>query len=158
MYGTVRYLGNVDRKLGRFAGIELTAEHANKWKNSGDVDGRTGIFVPMNASKYATKRTVMTPPTPSRPSITNFSKSVGPGPPAAPRPRLKRPSLPRSESPRTAQPSKPTLNGLGLRTPSSTMRAINGVPRSPLKTPSRIFERPSSRVSLEEDPPTPATI
>jgi hypothetical protein len=167
MYGTVRYLGNVDGKPGRFAGIELAAEHASKGKNSGDVDGRTyfnpsvsgaGIFVPMNASKYVTKRTAMTPPTPSRPSIINFSKSVGPGPPAAPRPRLRRPSLPRSESPRTAQPSKPTLNGLGLRTPSSTMRAINGVPRSPLKTPSRMSERPSSRVSLEEDPPTPATI
>jgi dynactin complex subunit len=102
MYGTVRYLGNVDGKPGRFAGIELTAEHANKWKNSGDVDGRTyfnpsvpgaGIFVPMNASKYANQADGHDT-TPSRPSITNFSKSVGPGPPAAPRPRLKRPSLP----------------------------------------------------------------
>ena len=167
MYGTVRYLGNVDGKPGRFAGIELAAEHASKGKNSGDVDGRTyfhpsvpgaGIFVPMN-SKYVTKRTAVTPPTPSRPSINNFSKSVGPGPPTAPRPRLRRPSLPRSESPRVAPPSKPSLNG--LRTPSSTMRAINGVPRSPrspLKTPSRMFERPSSRVSLEEDTPTSATI
>lgn len=173
MYGTVRFLGSVDGKPGRFAGIELAAEHAARGKNNGDVDGRSyfstvvpgaGIFVPINNSKYVTKRNVVTPPTPSRPSVaSNFSKSVGP--PSVARPRVRRPSLPRPESPRSAPPSK--LNFNALRSPSASAAkpmsatslgpgGANGFPRSPLKPPSRLSDRPPSRFSVEDEslPPT----
>lgn len=165
MYGTVRYLGSVAGKQGRFAGIELAPEHAKRGKNNGDVEGRkyfkttvpgSGIFVPMNNNRYVTKRsstsapTVTTaPPTPSRP--INFSKSVGPSP-AVPRPRVRRPSLPRPESPRGPPPSKLSL--AGLRTPSTASRAgpsPNGYPRSPVKAPSRASDRTPSRMSMDDD-------
>ena len=175
MYGTVRYLGTVAGKPGKFAGIELGAEHAKRGKNSGDVEGRkyfstatpgAGIFVPMNNSKYVTKRTSATPAasapatTPARASTVNFSKSVGPSP-SMPRPRVssRRPSLPRPESPRAAPtPSKMSLPGPGLRTPSAvrTGPGSGGFPQTPVKTPSRLSGRPSSRVSEAEEnrPPT----
>ncbi|KAF7116256.1 hypothetical protein CNMCM5793_004332 [Aspergillus hiratsukae] len=165
MYGTVRYLGSVAGKPGKFAGIELAPEHAKRGKNSGDVEGKkyfkttvpgSGIFVPMNNNRYVTKRsstsapTVSTaPPTPSRP--INFSKSVGPSP-AVPRPRVRRPSLPRPESPRGPPPSKLSL--AGLRTPSTASRtgpSPNGYPRSPVKAPSRTSDRAPSRLSIDDD-------
>ncbi|KAJ5626087.1 hypothetical protein N7510_002396 [Penicillium lagena] len=165
MYGTVKYLGPVAGKPGRFAGIELGAEHAARGKNSGDVDGRkyfaasvpgSGIFVPINNSKYVTRRSTSaatgsfaTPKTPARQS--NFSKSVGPGPsPSLSRPQFRRPSLPRPESPR-APPPKLSLSG--LRTPSAASRTggSNGLLRSPVKPPSRLSDRPPSRVSVDED-------
>lgn len=166
MYGTVKFLGSVAGKPGRFAGVELSAEHAQRGKNSGDVDGRkyfttsvpgSGIFVPMNNSKYVTRRstsasasTFAVPTTPARPAPGSFSKSVGPSP-SMPRPRVRRPSLPRPESPRTAPPPKLSLGG--LRTPSAASRtsASNGFPRSPIKAPSRLSDRPPSRLSLEDD-------
>lgn len=165
MYGTVKYLGSVAGKPGRFAGIELSAEHAQRGKNSGDVDGRkyfttsvpgSGIFVPMNNSKYVTRRstsasasTFAAPTTPARPAPANFSKSVGPSP-SMPRPRVRRPSLPRPESPRAVPPPKLSLGG--LRTPSAASKtsASNGF-RSPVKAPSRLSDRPPSRLSLEDD-------
>lgn len=64
MFGTVRFVGPVAAKPGRFVGVELAAEHAHRGKNSGDVDGRryfttaasgAGIFVPAN-SKMLTRR------------------------------------------------------------------------------------------------------
>src|SRR5262245_53618026 len=122
MYGTVRFLGVVAGKQGRFAGVELATEHAGRGKNSGDVDGRqyfetsvsgSGIFVPMNGSKYVAKRSTGVPPTPSRHSGPSFSKSVGPSPaPSVNRPKFRRPSLPRSESPRSTVPPKLNLGGL----------------------------------------------
>jgi Fe-S-cluster formation regulator IscX/YfhJ len=165
MYGTVRFLGIVDGKPGRFAGIELATEHAARGKNNGEVDGRSyfntivpgaGIFVPINNSKYVTKRNVVTPPTPSRPSVTtNFSKSVGPA--SVARPRVRRPSLPRPESPRSAPSTK--LNFGALRSPSATVPkpmsasslGPNGFPRSPQKPSSRLSNRPSSRLSVDDD-------
>lgn len=166
MYGTVRYLGTVSGKPGKFAGIELAAEHAKRGKNSGDVDGRkyfitstpgSGIFVPMNNSKYVTKRDsnptpTAAPQTPSRPS-GNFSKSVGPTASVS-RPKVtpRRPSQPRAESPRTAtQPLKLSLSGLRTPSASRTGPSPSGFPRSPVKTPSRASDRPSSRVSAAED-------
>ncbi|EAW15149.1 CAP-Gly domain containing linker protein BIK1 [Aspergillus clavatus NRRL 1] len=165
MYGTVRYLGTVAGKPGKFAGIELAPEHARRGKNNGDVEGRkyfktstpgSGIFVPMNSNRYVTKRSSTSalmvntaPPTPSRP--INFSKSVGPSP-AVHRARVRRPSLPRPESPRGPPPSKVSL--AGLRTPSTASRAgpsPNGYPRSPVKAPSRASDRPPSRLSVEDD-------
>lgn len=169
MHGTVKYLGTVNGKPGKFAGIELASEHARRGKNSGDVEGRkyfstgtpgSGIFVPMNNSKYVTKRfstsTVSAaPPTPVRPPV-NFSKTVGPSP-AAPRPAMRRPSQPQPQSPQKQTPSKLSLRG--LRTPSGPARTAvpsnNGLPRSPVKTPSRMSERisdrPPSRFSAEDD-------
>ncbi|KAE8333782.1 hypothetical protein BDV39DRAFT_1468 [Aspergillus sergii] len=167
MYGTIKYLGGVAGKPGKFAGIELAAEHARRGKNSGDVEGKkyfststpgSGIFVPMNNNKYVTKRLSapsipsVNPPTPSRP--INFSKSVGPGlSPAVRTPRpVRRPSLPRAESPRGPPPSKLSLTG--LRTPSGVSRASssNGRPRSPVKAPSRTStSRPPSRLSVDDD-------
>lgn len=39
MYGTVRFVGNVDGKKGAFVGVELHHDFAGRGKNSGDVDG-----------------------------------------------------------------------------------------------------------------------
>jgi hypothetical protein len=39
MYGTVKFVGNVDGKRGTFAGVELAEEFAGRGKNNGDVDG-----------------------------------------------------------------------------------------------------------------------
>lgn len=39
MHGVVRFVGSVQGKMGRFAGVELSEEFALKGKNSGDVDG-----------------------------------------------------------------------------------------------------------------------
>ncbi|KAJ6103302.1 hypothetical protein N7486_005729 [Penicillium sp. IBT 16267x] len=162
MFGTVKYLGSVAGKPGRFAGIELSNEHAARGKNSGDVEGRkyfatsvpgSGIFVPMNNSKYVTRRATSNnfavPTTPGRAPPANFSKSVGPSL-STPRPRIRRPSLPRPESPRVPPPK---LSLSGLRTPSAASRtsASNGYQRSPTKAPSRLSDRPPSRVSVDDD-------
>lgn len=39
MYGTVRFVGSVRGKAGRFVGVELDREFAAKGKNDGDVEG-----------------------------------------------------------------------------------------------------------------------
>lgn len=172
MHGTVKYLGTVAGKPGKFAGIELALEHAKRGKNNGEVEGRkyfttstagSGIFVPMNNSKYVTRRFASStmsaaPSTPARPPV-NFSKSVGPSP-AVPRSGVRRPSQAqaRPESPQRQTPSKLSLRG--LRTPSGPARVAvpsNGANRSPVKTPSRMSERPSSRFSTEGDPPSART-
>ncbi|KAL3438661.1 hypothetical protein BDV09DRAFT_182600 [Aspergillus tetrazonus] len=165
MHGTVRFVGVVAGKPGKFAGIELAPEHAKRGKNSGDVDGKkyfatampgSGIFVPLNNNKYVTRRTVSNPPTtPSRP--VNFSKSVGPGVSVPRPPRMRRPSLPRSESPRVTAPP-PKLSLSGLRTPSAASKTpTNGFSRSPVKAPSRASDRPPSRFSVEDGPTSART-
>lgn len=173
MYGTVKFLGPVAGKQGRFAGIELAPEYAGKGKNNGAVDGRQyfttsrncGIFIPANPnSKHMSKRetpapAAAAPRTPARPSLANFSKSVGPGtaPPTLNRPKVRRPSLNRPESPRVS-PTKPSFSG--LRTPSAFSRAppLNGnTPRTPirsLRTPSR----PLSRASIDDGARTPTSV
>ena len=89
MHGTVKYLGSVAGKAGRFAGVELSSEHAQRGKNSGDVDGRkyfatsipgSGIFVPMNNSKYVTRRSsnISTPTTPGPVSYTHLTLPTTP--------------------------------------------------------------------------------
>ncbi|KAL4977779.1 hypothetical protein BDW66DRAFT_158635 [Aspergillus desertorum] len=166
MHGTVRFVGVVTGKPGRFAGIELAPEHAKRGKNSGDVDGKkyfatatpgSGIFVPLNNNKYVTRRSVSNPPTtPSRP--IDFSKSVGPGISVPRPPRMRRPSLPRPESPRVAAPPKLSLSG--LRTPSAASKTptSNGFSRSPVKAPSRASDRPPSRFSVEDGPSSARTL
>ncbi|KAJ5463634.1 hypothetical protein N7475_008578 [Penicillium sp. IBT 31633x] len=161
MHGTIKYLGSVAGKPGRFAGIELSVEHAQRGKNNGDVEGRkyfttsvpgSGIFVPMNNNKYVTRRSatnISTPTTPARGGAINFSKSVGPAL-ATPRPRVRRPSLPRPESPRVPPPK---LSLSSLRTPSAASKTsgMNGAMRSPVKAASRLSDRPSSRISMDDD-------
>ncbi|CAG8007173.1 unnamed protein product [Penicillium olsonii] len=160
MYGTIKFLGSVAGKPGRFAGVELSSEHAPRGKNSGDVEGRkyfttsipgSGIFVPMNNSKYVTRRStsnISNPTTPGRGGPVNFSKSVGPAL-TTPRPRVRRPSLPRPESPRVPPPK---LSLSGLRTPSAASRSgLTSAQRSPVKAPSRLSDRPSSRISTADD-------
>ncbi|CAG8114485.1 unnamed protein product [Penicillium salamii] len=160
MYGTIKFLGSVAGKPGRFAGVELSSEHAQRGKNNGDVDGRkyfttstpgSGIFVPMNNSKYVTRRStsnISNPTTPGRGGPVNFSKSVGPAL-TTPRPRVRRPSLPRPESPRVPPPK---LSLSGLRTPSAASRSgLTSAQRSPVKAPSRLSDRPSSRLSTADD-------
>jgi dynactin complex subunit len=39
MYGTVRFVGNVQGKKGTFVGVELNPDFASRGKNNGDVDG-----------------------------------------------------------------------------------------------------------------------
>lgn len=39
MYGTVKFVGTVRGKSGRFVGVELSHEFAVRGKNDGDVDG-----------------------------------------------------------------------------------------------------------------------
>ncbi|OAX78448.1 hypothetical protein ACJ72_07244 [Emergomyces africanus] len=173
MYGTVKFIGPVAGKPGRFAGIELAPEHAGRGKNNGDVEGRSyfntsqpgsGIFVPMNNNRYVSKRSDSvgsTPPTPSSKPAA-FSKSVGPGagpgPMSVNRPKFRRPSLPRPESPRA---SPPKLNLTALRTPSafskSTSAVNGGVPRTPLRA-ARPPSRPSSRISMESGMNTPGSV
>ncbi|KAI1914625.1 hypothetical protein LOZ58_002637 [Ophidiomyces ophidiicola] len=168
MYGTVKFLGPVDGKPGRFAGVELAHEHAGRGKNNGDVEGRSyfntsvpgsGIFVPVNG-KFVTRRMPGSPQTPAKPSATNFSRSVGPGVgnPTAPlnRQKFRRPSFPRSESPRGAVAASPPKVSLsGLRTPSgfSKVGSGNGVPRTPHRA-GRSCSRPPSRISVESNTPS----
>lgn len=39
MHGTVRFVGSVQGKQGRFVGVELSRDYAARGKNDGDVDG-----------------------------------------------------------------------------------------------------------------------
>lgn len=39
MYGTVKFIGTVRGKSGKFVGVELDREFAARGKNDGDVDG-----------------------------------------------------------------------------------------------------------------------
>ena len=51
MYGTVRFIGSVRGKPGRFVGVELDQEFAAKGKNDGDVDGYGCLRVKLRTSK-----------------------------------------------------------------------------------------------------------
>ena len=39
MYGTIKFIGEVNGKKGTFAGVELSKEWAARGKNDGDVEG-----------------------------------------------------------------------------------------------------------------------
>lgn len=39
MYGTVKFVGSVKGKPGRFIGVELSKDFASRGKNNGDVEG-----------------------------------------------------------------------------------------------------------------------
>jgi hypothetical protein len=133
MYGTVKFVGSVRGKQGKFIGVELAREFAARGKNDGDVDGiryfdtdipGAGIFLPVHRAEKrqspARSRPAYpgTPTTPSQyrldsytppiAAMPNFSQSMGPGArPPSPLSKLKsrRPSLPRPESPFRKQPN-----------------------------------------------------
>ncbi|KAI1096218.1 hypothetical protein F5B19DRAFT_225069 [Rostrohypoxylon terebratum] len=126
MTGVVRFVGSVAGRKGIFAGVELHPDYAARGKNSGDVDGvsyfttsapGSGIFVPISklnrrdapptpSSSYSItpsglkvanqNATNYTPPTPS---LSTFSKSLGPSRAPSPATKRTRTSLPRPDSP-----------------------------------------------------------
>ncbi|PNS21973.1 Protein Daple [Sphaceloma murrayae] len=60
MFGTVKFIGSVKGKAGRFLGVELADDFAARGKNSGDVEGVTyfsttvpgaGIFLPVHRAQ-----------------------------------------------------------------------------------------------------------
>ncbi|KAH0544467.1 hypothetical protein FGG08_001364 [Glutinoglossum americanum] len=125
MYGTVKFIGAVKGRKGVFAGVELSREWAPRGKNGGDVDGRASKRASPTISIESTPLTPTTPSlsfggnaTPPTPSISAFSKSLGPArsqsPHFKPHPR---PSLPRPESPLRKQqnmlstPGRPSIGG-----------------------------------------------
>jgi hypothetical protein len=55
MYGTVRFIGTVRGKPGRFVGVELDQEFAAKGKNDGDVDGYGYLRVGSRTSMLTSK-------------------------------------------------------------------------------------------------------
>ena len=129
MYGTVKFVGQVDGKKGTFAGVQLAPEYAPRGKNSGEVDGKSyfrtskpgsGIFLPLEKAIIKPN-----PGTPQGSSLSNFnqggrtplavlpkpnfSQSIGPGARAASpalKPPSRRPSLPRPQSPSRQAPAK----------------------------------------------------
>ncbi|KAI1447988.1 hypothetical protein F5Y02DRAFT_376885 [Annulohypoxylon stygium] len=126
MTGVIRFVGSVAGRKGIFAGVELHPDYAARGKNSGDVDGvsyfttsapGSGIFVPISklnrrdapptpSSSYSItpsglkvanqNATNYTPPTPS---LSTFSKSLGPSRAPSPATKRTRTSLPRPDSP-----------------------------------------------------------
>ncbi|KAF2858753.1 hypothetical protein K470DRAFT_259469 [Piedraia hortae CBS 480.64] len=175
MLGTVRYVGNVAGKPGRFVGVELSREFAARGKNDGDVDGKfyfkttipkSGIFLPVHRAEKQSYTASFDPPNTPLTARFNqeastspgtavgakhhsFSQTIGPGARAAsPVLRPKRPSLSRPESPihRTAaNPAPQPTRGF-----SQSMRG----PR-PGTTPGRpgSFKASTSRVPSQTPRP-----
>lgn len=53
MHGTVKFLGSVRGKQGKFVGVELSREFASRGKNDGDVDGYDITTVPKSPAQAA---------------------------------------------------------------------------------------------------------
>jgi hypothetical protein len=163
MYGTVKFVGEVAGKKGKFAGVQLGAEFAIRGKNSGDVDGKhyfrttkpgSGIFLPV---EKAIRRGPATPTTPSLATFNqggrtpalpkpNFSQSIGPGARAASpalKPSMRRPSLQRPESPLRRTPAKPVPRAT---TPGSRP-SVGPVARNKVGMGSRYGQSPATRSS-----------
>jgi CAP-Gly domain/CLIP1 zinc knuckle len=163
MHGTVKFVGEVAGKKGKFAGVQLAAEFAVRGKNSGDVDGKhyfkttkagSGIFLPV---EKAIRRGPATPTTPSLTPFNqggrtpvlpkpNFSQSIGPGARAASpalKPTMRRPSLQRPGSPLRGTPAKPPPK---LATPSSRPSLGPGA-KPKVGTASRYGQSPIARPS-----------
>ncbi|KAF2155739.1 hypothetical protein K461DRAFT_265248 [Myriangium duriaei CBS 260.36] len=157
MFGTVRFLGSVRGKPGRFLGVELDGDFAARGKNSGDVDGvnyfRTsipgsGIFLPVHRAqrRFSPSADMQddgeSPGTPTistfrnkrlspgTPSVPKFAQTVGPGA-RPPSPQFKpkpRQSLPRPESPLRRQPNLQPTPG---RQFSQSLRPASKTPTTP---------------------------
>ncbi|THW30810.1 hypothetical protein D6C77_01168 [Aureobasidium pullulans] len=171
MYGTVKFVGPVRGKQGKFIGVELAGEFAARGKNDGDVDGiryfdtdvpGAGIFLPVHRAEKrqspARSRPAY-PGTPSTPSqyrldsytpptaaMPKFSQSMGPGArPPSPLSKLKsrRPSLPRPESPFRKQPNLvPTpARNFSMSQRSAVPPRFTSSPAPPLSTTPRAASR-----------------
>ncbi|SMR54886.1 unnamed protein product [Zymoseptoria tritici ST99CH_3D1] len=169
MYGTVRFVGSVKGKSGKFVGVELDREFAARGKNDGDVDGinyfhttipGAGIFLPVHrAEKRLSPNSLDSfPNTPNTPSYSTnkFSQTIGHGAvrPSSPQFKPKRPSLPRPESPlRRPPPNVAPTPGRGL---SASVRG-GSRPGMPASTPSKMNMRQSttSRPSTAQGPEPP---
>ena len=164
MYGTVKFIGEVAGKKGKFAGVQLAAEFAIRGKNSGDVDGKhyfrttkpgSGIFLPVEKAICKGPSTPLTPSlanfnqggrTPALPK-PNFSQSIGPGARAASpalKPTLRRPSLQRPDSPLRKTPT--TKAAPKLSTPGSRPSVGPGA-KSKVGMGSRYGQSPMTRPS-----------
>ena len=88
MYGTVKFVGSVRGKNGRFVGVELDERFASKGKNDGDVDGThyfttnipgAGIFLPVHRAEKRASPMIEEedtfPPTPNTPSYSTMNGS-----------------------------------------------------------------------------------
>ncbi|KAI5205567.1 hypothetical protein AUEXF2481DRAFT_1909 [Aureobasidium subglaciale EXF-2481] len=171
MYGTVKFVGPVRGKQGKFIGVELASEFAARGKNDGDVDGiryfdtdmpGAGIFLPVHRAEKRQSPSRPRPPypgTPTTPShyrldsytpptaaMPNFSQSMGPGArPPSPLSKLKsrRPSLPRPESPFRKQPNLvPTpARNFSMSQRSAVPPRFTSSPAPPLLTTPRAASR-----------------
>ncbi|CAD0057890.1 unnamed protein product [Aureobasidium pullulans] len=154
MYGTVKFVGPVRGKQGKFIGVELAGEFAARGKNDGDVDGiryfdtdipGAGIFLPVHRAEKRQSPARSRPAYPGTPTaMPKFSQSMGPGArPPSPLSKLKsrRPSLPRPESPFRKQPNL-------VPTPArnfSMSQSRSAAPSRPYsRTGSRVGNRPST--------------
>ncbi|CAD0113060.1 unnamed protein product [Aureobasidium uvarum] len=171
MYGTVKFVGPVRGKQGKFIGVELASEFAARGKNDGDVDGiryfdtdipGAGIFLPVHRAEKrqsparprpAHPGTPTTPShyrldtyTPPAAAMPKFSQSMGPGArPPSPLSKLKsrRPSLPRPESPFRKQPNLvPTpARNFSMSQRSAVPPRFTSSPAPPLSTTPRAASR-----------------
>ena len=147
MFGIVKFIGSVDGKNGKFAGVELADEFSGRGKNSGDVEGKqyfyttkpgTGIFLPVDraekrmsgsstsSSTRHTSRTASARGSPSAPSVRQ-----------TPRPSMIKPSFSQSVGPvpslqRVTSPTvlKPPIKRESMGRPTSPVRQR---PASPLR-------------------------
>ncbi|KAF2161967.1 hypothetical protein M409DRAFT_58735 [Zasmidium cellare ATCC 36951] len=121
MYGTVKFIGNVRGKNGKFVGVELDREFAARGKNDGDVDGvhyfntsipGAGIFLPIHRAEKRHSPTGSNvdsfPGTPNTPSYSTINgQRTGSDEAFAPqRSALK---FSQSVGPGAARPSSPTF-------------------------------------------------
>ncbi|GAB7354061.1 hypothetical protein MBLNU459_g4640t1 [Dothideomycetes sp. NU459] len=154
MYGTVKFVGSVKGKAGRFIGVELSREFASRGKNNGDVEGTryfttsvpgAGIFLPVaRAERRASPALSFDsfPGTPSTPSYANYNATNTPaeytpptpampkfsqsvGPGArAPSPQFKPKSRPSLPRPESPLRKQPTLAPTPARNFSMSQRGI----------------------------------
>ncbi|KAL2064928.1 hypothetical protein VTL71DRAFT_4068 [Oculimacula yallundae] len=154
MYGTVKFVGNVQGKKGTFAGVELSEEFASRGKNNGDVDGISyfntvipgaGIFLPINRALRRgspSSQEGSFPLTPTTPSIGGNFKIAGQGSRAFTPPTPSIPKFSQSVGPgrvpspqfKKSRPSLPRPES-PLRKPQLSSRPSTGNPTS--KTPTR---------------------
>ncbi|KAM0745878.1 hypothetical protein T439DRAFT_384504 [Meredithblackwellia eburnea MCA 4105] len=133
MRGTLRFLGVVQGKEGRWAGVELDEEWTGRGKNDGSVAGvqyfscqpKDGLFLPLGK---VTKLVQAAPPPPISTTTTTVNR---PSPASPTKPRLK---------PRVSSPVK-LSSTIGLAT--STNNAAHATPK------------PKPRMSMGLPTPTP---
>ncbi|KAF4548324.1 putative tip elongation protein [Elsinoe fawcettii] len=162
MFGTIRFIGSVAGKAGRFLGVELDRDFAARGKNSGDVDGisyfsttipNSGIFLPVHRAQLRQSPSSNEPasaasspstptaatyrrkgPSPSTPSVPKFAQTVGPGA-RPPSPSFK-PQKPRQSLPRPESPLRraPNLTPGPPRQFSQSVRPGSRPPTTPARS------------------------